>query len=525
MEPDLPRQVTDQDSQPALAIADLRLRRDAGPVLVAFGRPVSPQDTAAAGWVHQGSLEALGGLRRRDARKKGDPDRPSTVVEPQALSDWRRLPGEILETIFSWLPLDDQAQCARVCHIWYRFIPPDRKRLATWLARCGPFRRRLQYALAAACKVRAYPFLQACAPDSLRYVRRQEGSVWLPGSLFHGLHDQISRADRCQLLPAFDQPLELDAGVVQPIFSPCGRDLALCDENLVASVHKMFSCRSQGRWQQEFDIGENLSCLLFDTLPDSCFFSGYPDGGVWYWEPCSEEDAADVRGVRMGDTPEQSFVFRLFLTPGARYLVALSRHEHDGGADFLTLFERISAVPRRQHWQWIRGGCYRNPRYHLVDMAVSSSRQQLVLAYAAPHRAALSHSLSLRWLQADQGGGECSWRSGRFDMPPGVVLRILYSPDGHWLFVARADGTASVWRVIDDRLEPQVTVSCHVHDGWGLVSRPVTIYNRGDLYGRWQPFSGDSSQLAVPVSPVAVQMWRCQEGQCDAAGDGGTCRE
>ena len=507
MEPNVPRQVTDQDSQPPMVIAELRLRRDAGPVLVAFGRPVSQQDTAAAELVHQGPLDALGGLRFRDEPRDAKPP------ESPVLSDWRRLPGEMLEYIFSWLPLDDQARCAQVCRLWHRFVPQDRMQQAAWLAHCGPVLRKVQYALAAACRARSYPFLRTCAPDVLPRVRRQEGSAWLPGSLLHALHHQLTAAPRCELMQVCRPSVMHESGEAQIVFSPCGRDLALLDKRRLSAKQQFFSCRRNGLWHAWFNARCEPSCLLFDTLLDACFFCGFANGNIQCWEYSDEGDKPSWQRFMLGRVATLSPVRQLFLTPGARYLVALSRSDRGEGADSITVFERTCALPHRQTWVWSEGGSYSHPRFHLVDLAISPSRQQKVVCSCERGSAEPSHRLILCRPASEPGA---RWQRTLFAAHPGTVLRILYSPDGNQLFVAMAEGIAAVWRVADDRLEPQVTMTCHVHDGRRRLSLPVTIYNRGDLYGRWQPFSGDSRQLAVPVSPVAVQMWRCEAGQWSA---------
>ena len=440
-----------------------------------------------------------------EARLAAADDRQKLAAGAPSAGSWWCLPYEIMERIFSELSFGDQGRCALVCRLWYQLLPQDRQRQAYWLERCPQATRRLQQALTQGRRMRAYPFLQQASPEALHRLRCQEGTPWLPASLLYQFHKQFNEASESVLSATCDA----GAGRLQPVFSACGRQLALLQAQ-TAAVPRLLSWRPSGQWQPWLETGVRVSCLLFDPVQERCFFFGDTQGRVWCQVGGAPGDYPPWIRFLVGNTLRAD-VRTLLMTAGARHLVALSYgSEPDNRVDCIDVFERTDAQGNSHHWSWMVGFCYRPPLHQLVDIAVSPSCEQLAIGSCVDRRVVEpSWCLRVHDLESDHGFA----RQVPYVVLSAPLLRLLYSPDGQLLFTAMAAGTAMIWRVEADALVRLVLVACHVHDGRGLMTEPLTAGSRSLLYQRWQPFSGDSQQLAVPISSCGVRMWRCEQGE------------
>jgi|GEM_PF-6173297 len=458
------------------------------------------------------------GASEQQEHRPDSGDHRSADITPPGGKDWARLPEAVIVQMACWLSFGDQSQCMRVCRHWHQSFPLDRERQSLWLRNTSPTQRRLAYALVAGSESRAYPFLRSCTVEALHRVQRQQGSFWLPGTLLHEMHKQITLARVLTLSSAGNTLIE---GSCQTVFSPCGRWLAVVDRYDIFPP-RLLSCNPMGRWNIEYEMLIPPSCTLFDTRQQGCFFNGFKSGWVTVWEP-DKEDLGHLCVSVVGGVPNTR-ILMLFLTVGGHYLIGLSRRELTdqekqkgmSESDCIMVLKRANSQQAQQPWTPSAGFEYIHSQHSLVDMAVSPSRYQMALCIHATNE---DYDALGTWNLVSDTQGNSSWHCTHGVALASKVLRILYSPDGNWLLVLLAGGAADIWSLDlkANVLHKKQTVECHVHEGERLTQLPLTVLSRKEVYGKWQPFSGDSCLLALPVSARAVQLWHCKEGRWTAA--------
>lgn len=472
----------------------LLVRQLAAPV--ATGRPAAALATEA--------MEAVPdspGPERGTGHEPLLSDAAVIACSPDSLSHGARLPRELLQLIFHYLPLSDHSQCALVCRRWYASLPAFRWRLARWQQGASPSQRARSRFLALGYSRQLRPWLQAWHSPLLPALERQHHVVCQPhrpaqlpllsGLVHYSLHQQITRMGRDQLgLRTFAVRNPSQTVFPWATLSPCGRWIAAQNrpDPPGPPVLQLYS-QQGGAWQEDSlrtPLTTAVSNFRFSPVaPDTLFSTHGADLFVW------RRAASHRHWHRQGlwHSPHLHDISSMSCFPCGDMIISC-REEGERSSFRLCVFQ----APEKSQ------GSHR-PTVHLYNQEVyglvtSWACHQLALIQSFPGTGLCKHQIHI-WHRAAVADPPAPWwcTTSVIGSRAAAFVDMRYSTDGRHLLVLFSWGRLSLFvRDAQYRLEEQLALCCHVPRADITLESLVSV-------------SQDGQRMAVVYGEDKVQLW------------------
>lgn len=470
------------------------------------GRPSSPPESPGCG--HRRVTASGGSL----VPPHGSQGASSGSGEPLARNDFAArdyassLPADLLDLIFSRLPVSFHGTCALVCRHWYSHLPGIRLRITGWLKQHPLLQSFASYSLAKAFPQRIAPWLasQQCrhlpllqllyqdwveqagpgAQECVMVPGAQRAARWLTAGVLYSLHQQWRRVAPLELTPAVIEAPPVR--VTRTCFSDSGLFLALNGRlsPQMASMLRLYGWRD-GRWCSE-------SLLRPSPQPVRFFFFHSLMGSEKLITVHESQQILSWSRDPAGWYPASVYSHR---PPGRIVDVVPALHgdlvsKTETGRRGMQQFLFSCYLDSCQSWDHTRSCDYHKPD------AMTLRCDQLVLAVSEGVRTGGRRSIHI-WKPGLDGGAPTRWAcrvSALWTRTP--VLSLSLSPDGsHVLGLMKDRQRLHLWAIDGQcRLQPKLTLP-------GEPAIPLRTLARSHL------FSHDSQHLAIPVSLGRIQLW------------------
>ena len=446
-------------------------------------------------------------------------------VSPASLAHAQRLPCEILDKIFGYVPLSAHGSCALVCRHWYHSLPAIRLRLAHWYNSLSAEQKIRSRLLAAGYSSRARPLLQAArsrllpvldcqhrellhqqaqlrqlasqpSDTSQRLQQQVDTSFSLLSALVHySQHRHISQSQQLELVPAPFSHADT-ASFRHFTFSPCGRWLAVScrpgDEGATLMLHGW----SAGVWHRKPLVpvpGQAVRDLVFSrTDPDTLISIHGQNVFIWCWEA----DSQSWRCKQEWTLPSYEY-WQAFSMEGGD-LIIMSTKALGPGEGVEALLQFSFYLDSEQGWDPPKSN-----RPHTgtgLIMAPQVPTDQLVLCTTGCCENATRNTVYI-WFKWRDTSGKPAWRCQHTALKnTGCgVSQIAYSPANysHLLVLMQNWQLVLLEQDAQHRLRALLTVNTCIAP---QSQRNSAIDLESSLSG--------TRQLAVPYSPHKIQFWQ-----------------
>lgn len=448
------------------------------------------------------------------------PSEPSGMNSPV-----QKLPTEMLQKIFSYLPLSSHGQCALVERRWYACLPSLRKKLTLWLEQHPCLVQHSQFRLAPGYSNRTAPWLrqQHCEllpqlhcqhqewlqqqerlqrgifrrREDLQVAQQQAQTLenFLSGLLRYSLHQQILQAQTLDLYPALVS-WPGNERVVSFAFSPCSRWLAtsvlFAGDELNRPGFLRLHGWQEGSWKAQTLLSalpaaaEPVTMLHFTSTPQDRLLSAHGTA-VLVWQ--REAETGNWHCLTLCHTLRAYTIYNIFAMPCGD-VITLS-HKLDGDRPgFLMLISPCHDAG------WAPPIPFFDTR---VPHASSFARWACRLALSAVGSQSQSRtSAVLVWHKSRNGCGQNRWncQTTVIEMHNTWLQQTSFSPDGNFLLSLLSDGRVCLWTL---------NARC------GLLPGPLMLLCSpavGSVLSSLTAFQSEGRLLAVACSPQLVKILR-----------------